>query len=392
MAERSFDVVVVGGGIYGATAALTLLRRGYAVGLIDRGPLPYPRASSTDISKVIRMDYGADEFYMRTMERALDGWRAWNEAWPRALFHEVGFLLLTRHGLAPGSFEGDSFELLVRRGHDPERFDGQELAKRFPLWAQAGFVEGYFNPEAGWAEAGEVVARLLEFSRTEGVALMESSRVDGLWTEGERVRGVETVEGRVAGERVVLAAGAWTPGLLPELEGKVWPVGQPVFHFHVDEPERFQPPRFPVWAADISRTGWYGFPALDDGTVKVANHGPGRRVGPDESREVAPDQEQRFREFLSDSLPALSQASVRDSRLCFYADSWDGDFYIGQVPGYQGLTVATGGSGHAFKFAPLLGDWIADAVEGVENPDLKRFAWRSKATRTTEEARFEVED
>lgn len=391
MAEK-FEVIVVGGGIYGATAALTLRRRGYAVGLIDRGRLPYARASSTDISKVIRMDYGADEFYMEAMERALEGWREWNEMWPRPLYHEVGFLLLTRHGLAPGTFEGDSYELLLQRGHDPQRLDQSELARRFPLWAQAGFVEGYLNPEAGWAEAGEVVSRLLELGRQEGVMLMEQSQVSRLWTEDGRVRGVETPDGRVSGERVVLSAGAWTPMLLPELEGKVWPVGQPVFHFRVDRPEQFQPPQFPVWAADISRTGWYGFPGLDDGTVKVANHGPGRRVGPDESREVAVDQEHHFREFLTASLPALAGAPVRESRLCFYADSWDGDFYIDRVPSYQGLTVATGGSGHAFKFAPLLGDWIADVVQGVENPDLRRFAWRSKASRTTEDARFEVEE
>jgi glycine/D-amino acid oxidase-like deaminating enzyme len=57
------------------------------------------------------------------------------------------------------------------------------------------------------------------------------------------------------------------------------------------------------------------------------------------------------------------------------------------VPGRSGLVVASGGSGHAFKFAPLLGDWIADAVEGVGNPDLARFAWRQPARRKTEEAR-----
>ncbi len=385
-----FDVLVVGGGIYGGTSALALRRRGYAVGLIDPGPLPAPRASSTDISKVIRMDYGADEFYMQAMERALDGWRGWNEAWPRPLYHEVGFLLLTRHGLEEGTFEGDSFELLIRRGHHPERFDGRGLAERFPAWAQAGFVEGYFNPEAGWAEAGEVVARLLELCRQEGVVIKEGSGVRSLWNDGGRVRGVETSERRMQGDHVVLSCGAWTPALLPELEGKVWPVAQPVFHFHVDLPEKFQPPQFPVWAADISRTGWYGFPALDDGTLKVANHGPGRRVGPDGARDVAADQEARFREFLSSSLPAVSGAPARASRLCFYADSWDGDFYIDQVPGYEGLTVATGGSGHAFKFAPLLGDWIADAVEGVENSDLTRFAWRSEAARTTEDARYEM--
>lgn len=389
MAERH-DVIIVGGGVFGASAGLALAGRGYDVALLDPGPLPHRRASSTDISKVIRMDYGADEFYMRTMERALEGWRAWNEAWPRPLYHEVGFLLLTREALSAGTFEGDSWALLKRRGHNPERLSQAEIAARFPAWAEAGFEDGYFNPQAGWAEAGAVVTRLIGLARKAGVSVRDGLRVEGLWTDAERVRGVETAAARLGAEHVVLSCGAWTPALLPQLEGKVWPVAQPVFHFQTEQPRHFQPPHFTVWAAEISRTGWYGFPALDDGTVKVANHGPGRRLPPDASQGASPEQERMFREFLSAALPALAGAPVLDSRLCFYADSWDGDFYIDRVPDYQGLTVATGGSGHAFKFAPLLGDWIADAVEGKQNPDLERFRWRSAADRRTEEARYEV--
>ncbi|MDX1600950.1 MAG: FAD-dependent oxidoreductase, partial [Anaerolineales bacterium] len=333
---KSDGVLIVGGGIFGATAALTLARRGRKVALVDPGQLPHPRASSTDISKVIRMDYGADEFYMATMERALRGWRAWNREWPEPLYHETGFLLLTREELSDGSFEGDSFALLEARGHQPERLDEAAIAARFPAWSEAGYVDGYFNAQAGWAQAGEVVARILESCRQEGVLLREGVHVEQLWTEGTRVRGVETSEGRIGAEQVVLAAGAWTPGLLPELEGNVWSVGQPVFHFKTDRLDVFQPPKFVIWAADISETGWYGFPALDDGTVKIANHGPGKRIAPERQEAVDPEHESRFRSFLRDSLPALADAPILDSRLCFYSDSWDGDFYIDEVPGYEG--------------------------------------------------------
>ena len=71
-------VVVAGAGVFGAAAALELAGRGYAVDLIDPGPLPHPLAASTDISKVIRMDYGPDEDYLTAMETALDRWRRWN--------------------------------------------------------------------------------------------------------------------------------------------------------------------------------------------------------------------------------------------------------------------------------------------------------------------------
>src|SRR5450631_3145056 len=106
------SAIVVGAGIFGVTAALALRRRGRAVTLLDPGPLPHPLAESTDISKVVRADYGADEDYTARMEIALDGWRRWNAAWPEALFHETGVLFICRSVMDRGGFEHESFSLL----------------------------------------------------------------------------------------------------------------------------------------------------------------------------------------------------------------------------------------------------------------------------------------
>lgn len=382
------EILVVGGGIFGAAGALELAGRGYGVLLVDRGPLPHPAASSTDISKAIRPDYGSDVFYTGLMERALDGWRAWNKSWERPLYHETGFLWLSHREMEAGSFEGDSYRVMEKRGHRPQRITPRKLAARFPAWAEGGYVDGYFSPQAGWTEAGQVVVSLLEACRKQGVILDEEQPVTGLLEEDGRVTGIRTAGGSpLQAEWVVLAAGAWIPELFPELADKVWPVGQPVIHFEVADVDRFQPPRFVPWGSDIARTGWYGFPALDDGTLKIANHGPGKRMAPTEKAEINPGQEEAFQDFLARNLPAAASAPLVDARLCFYADSWDGDFYIDRVPGRPGLVIATGGSGHAFKFAPLLGTWIADALEGRDNPDLQRFAWREKGERRTEKAR-----
>ncbi|MCA1595892.1 MAG: sarcosine oxidase, partial [Chloroflexi bacterium] len=77
------------------------------------------------------------------------------------------------------------------------------------------------------------------------------------------------------------------------------------------------------------------------------------------------------------------------TRVCLYTDTWDGHFWIAPDPDRPGLVVATGGSGHAFKFAPVLGEIIADAVEGHENASLDRFRWRPEVrpARSDEAAR-----
>src|SRR2546421_5130745 len=112
-------ILVVGAGVFGVTAAIELRRRGHAVVLVDPGPLPHPLAASTDISKVVRLEYGADEGYTALAEKAIECWRRWNrDLGP--LYHETGLLLLRRTPLSPGTLEQDSFEIVSRRVHRSE--------------------------------------------------------------------------------------------------------------------------------------------------------------------------------------------------------------------------------------------------------------------------------
>jgi glycine/D-amino acid oxidase-like deaminating enzyme len=389
MTHQPLSIIVVGGGIYGVTSALELRHRGHGVSLFDPGPLPHPNAASTDITKVIRMDYGADEFYMELMEEALPIWDAWNRDWPEPLYHETGFVIMGREPLRPGTFEGDSFALLTKRGHYAVQLDAAGLKRLFPAWAAERYTEGYFNPRAGWAASGKVVARLLQIARAAGVTLREGMQFARLSTDDARVTGIVTAAGEQhRADFVLVAAGAWTPTLLPWLSGVMWATGQPVLHFRPADPTPFQAPRFVVWSADIANTGWYGFPALADGTWKIANHGPGRRVHPDEPRTIALGDEAKFRTFLRETFPAMADAPLIGSRLCLYCDSWDGNFYIDHDPERPGLVVAAGDSGHAFKFAPVLGRIVADVLEQKPNRYASRFAWRARGRLKNEEARF----
>lgn len=389
MSESKESVVVVGAGVFGTSAALELVRRGHPVTLLDPGPIPHVLAASTDISKALRMDYGADEFYMELMEAAFETWDRWNAGWGTRLFHQTGMLFLSAEAMASGGFEYDSYQLLVKRGLPAEVLNGDQIAQRFPAWNRDGYSEAYFNPRAGWAESGEVVARLLAKAKRLGVAVRGGITMEHLIEQDSRVVGVTTTDGQeFRADTVVVAAGSWTPTLLPELGELMWAVGQPVYHFQVADVAAYQPPNFITWSADIANSGWYGFPALNDGTLKVANHGPGKRQPADAPRVVDPQHEQRFRQFLRDSLPALADAPVVFNRLCMYCDTWDGDFWIDRDPDREGLVVAAGGSGHGFKFAPMLGPIIADVLEGVPNRFAHRFAWRARGQVKTEHARF----
>lgn len=363
-------ILVIGGGIFGVTAALELRARGQDVTLVDAGAIPNPLAESTDISKAVRMDYGADEEYVARMELSLEGWREWNARWKENLFHEDGITFLTT-SMDPGTFERASFELLRSRGHAIERLDEKAIAARFPAWAGSPMKDGYFNPYGGFVESGRVVAKLLAEARANGVIVKEHTRIASL----------DDVE---KGDAIVVAAGAWASRLVPSVPLR--DAGQPVFHLRPSDPSLFQASRFPTFGADIARTGWYGFP-FHEGVVKIANHGPGRAVHPDAMRDVPEEEERSLRAFLRSHLPMLADAPIVFRRTCIYGDTPDEHFWIARDPERPHVTVATGGSGHAFKFAPLLGRWIANATLGERDPDLEKFAWRiGKSNAIGEEA------
>ncbi len=382
------SIVIVGAGVFGLTAAWELSTRGWTVDVLDAGSVPQPLAASTDISKVVRMDYGADEFYTALAEAALAGWDAWNTRWSPPLFHDVGFLLLAGAPMRSGGFEHDSMRVLAGRGYAVERLRDDDIARRFAGWSRGKYPEGYFNPRAGWVESGNVTVRLAAEAQASGARLHTRTACSRLLEDRGRVIGVATRTGEVLrGDLVVVAAGAWTPHLLPELADVMWTTGQPVIHLDAGPSPEWRPPRFPVWAADIANTGWYGFPASADNTLKIGHHGAGRRVHPDDERTVLPSEVERCRAFLRGSLAALAEAAIKATRLCLYCDTFDGDFWIDHHPGRPGLVVAAGDSGHAFKFAPILGRLIADVVERRPNPWAHRFGWRSRTRDATEAAR-----
>ena len=384
--------IVVGAGINGVVAAIELRKRGYEVALIDPGPLPHPLAASTDISKAVRAAYGADEDYTALAEQSREIWRQWNVQFGVELYHEIGFLFLRQRSIQPGDFEYESFKLLERRGHRIERISSKQLRERYPAFNAERYPDGFLDLEAGYAESGRVVAALIQRAKSLGVELRENAKFRELDEAGDRAKGILLENGeKIAADTVVMAVGAWTPYALPFTRNFFRASGQPVFHLKPEKPELFTPERFPIFGADISTTGYYGFPLNRDGVVKIANHGCGREMSPDSpERAVTKEEENKMRQFLSDSFPGLADAPIVFTRICLYCDTHDGNFWIAPDPERPELIIAAGDCGHGFKFAPVLGEIIADAVEGKSNPLLEKFRWRPevKAGETKEAARF----
>ena len=385
--SKSTDFLVVGSGIFGVTTALSLRRRGYSITLIDPGPIPYPLAGSTDVSKVVRMEYGNNRQYMRMAIGAIEGFHRLNEQFGETLYHETGVLAASKAPMPDNEFVNSSYHMLLEEGQSPERLSDGEIARRFPAWSTGTYIDGFYNARGGYAESGRVVGKLAEQAAAEGVEVQPGQTADEILMEGNRVQGVRTREGaKFTSDHTVLAAGSWTPWLLPELHSVMTTTGHPIFHLKPKDPSLFEAPGFVVYFADTSSTGWYGFPMLREGVVKVSRHGVGVTLHPEhDERKVYDEDFAQLQIFLEDTFPALLDAEITYTRRCVYNDTLDEHFWIDHHPESEGLSVATGGSGHGFKFGPVLGDLIADVVEGRPNEWADLFRWRELSPGTTGE-------
>ncbi|PRX54927.1 NAD(P)/FAD-dependent oxidoreductase [Flagellimonas meridianipacifica] len=395
---KKYDVLVIGGGIYGITAAVELAKRKYKVGLINPDTIPHHMAASTDVTKAVRMEYGSDWEYFRMVEKSIEKWKEWNDFFGEKLYHEVGFLMLCKEAIESENhtFEKYSYQHLLEAGYKPDRLNATEIKKRFPSVNADEYIDANFNASAGYADAALTVEKLATYSRTLGVVIHEGQTADSFQIENGVLSAVKTKEGETfhCGHALV-AAGAHTPMLLPELQPYMRSTGHPVFWLKPKNPDNFVPPRFSVFTADISNSGWYGFPFLEKwGIVKIAKHSNGVGIHPDnDDRQITDDEVKDMRSFVKQTFPELWDAPLVFTRRCLYIDTLDGHFWIDRHPEIQGLSVSSGGSGHGLKMAPILGAMVADIIEGKSHEFSKRYRWRHLTADTSqvEEARYVID-
>ncbi|RLD22489.1 MAG: sarcosine oxidase [Bacteroidetes bacterium] len=375
------DFTIIGAGIFGLTSAIELRNRGHSVKVISPGSIPHPLAASDDISKIVRMEYGRDTFYMEAVDQSIDIWHDWNLEFGTVVYHETGFVLLSSQSMEEPSqdYELSSFNQLISHGHTPERLDADEIAKRFPAFESGRYTDGFFHARAGYAESGRVVSLLKDKAVELGIEIAEGIEISGLISEDAQVTHLVTSNAiHIPIGHCIIAAGAATLNILPEMRDYLVSTGHPVFHVKPEFEADFTGEKFPVFAADISNSGWYGFPLHQKaGVVKIANHGIGIHVDPQkDSRILRQGDIDKFRLFISASIPTLATAPIVYTRRCLYSDTRDGHFWIDKHSDFNNLTIAAGGSGHGFKMAPLLGKWICAAAEGRRDDVPERFRWR----------------
>jgi len=165
--EKTYDVAVIGAGVFGAWTAWHLVQRGKRAALIEAVGPAHTRASSGGETRIIRMGYGSDELYTRWSLRSLAQWKEFSANRNDHLFHETGVLWMAGED---DSRLRETSAVLKRYGVNYHEMDSAELGKRYTQIGLTGVKRAILEPESGVLMARRAVAAAVEDAVRNGAA------------------------------------------------------------------------------------------------------------------------------------------------------------------------------------------------------------------------------
>ena len=378
--DQTYDVAVIGAGVFGAWTAYQLRRAGNTVLLVDAYGPGNSRSSSGGESRMIRMGYGPDQIYTRMAQRSLVLWQDLLGSFP-GLLQTSGILWLARENDA---YCEATLETLMQLQVRCERLDRDELAARYPQLKFESVAWGILEPDSGVLLARRAVQAVVARARKSGVTYLEEAvlPMDQKDAIGNvRLDRVATVSGReIFADQFIFACGPWLPKLFPALlADRIYVTRQEVFFFGVPAgSDVFDPTHMPAWIDFTNLI--YGLPNLESRGFKVAIDAHGAQFDPDTGeRIVSREGLAAVRALLRQRVPLLAEAPVTETRVCQYENTSSGDFLIDRHPGFANVWLVGGGSGHGFKHGPAVGEAVTTLVSGTGKIE-PRFSLTTKET------------
>ena len=365
---RRYDAIVVGAGTMGSAAAFHLARRGQRVLGLEQFGLVHDRGSMHGQTRIIRLAYHEQPGYVSLLRRAYDLWRELEVRTDTRLLELVGSLAVGPEG--GGVIRG---ALLTCRAHaiDHELLTARDLTARYPAYQPPAGDVALLQPEGGLLWAERCVQAHIDAARAEGAELHAEERVLD-WTGRPGGVSVRTDRGTYEADRLVVCPGAWAGDLARLPAGLLVPTRQVVAWFETLQPRLFEPERFPVFVIETEGRDHYGFPEYESSGFKVGrmNH-PGGPADPDAlDREASAEEVEVLRSFVADWFPAGAGRTLETS-VCMFTNTADRHFVLDFHPDEPNVVIGSACSGHGFKFAPVVGEILADlAIDGATRHEI----------------------
>ena len=368
---RTADVVVIGGGVHGASIACALARRGAGrVVLVER---KFLASGPTGRSSALVRRFYAMDFLTRTGNASATTFQRWTDVIGGGDpgFRQVGVLWLG--GVDTVEHLRTNAARARELGAQVETVAPDDIRKLVPQISVHDVVGGVYEPASGYADPSSTTQALVARARELGATIVQYVPVTAIRTSGSAVTGVDTAEGAISTDRVVVAAGLWADRLLAPLgiDVPVTPKRHQMCFFR-------RPPGFASHPAILDRPhGTYMRPETGNLTI----HGLGTYndvVDPDDYNEGADAGEiLRNAELIARRFPIMEHGLSMGGYSGVYDTTPDHEPILGAVAEIAGLYVDFGWSGHGFKHSPAIGEIMAELiVDGrTKDWDLAPFRW-----------------
>jgi monomeric sarcosine oxidase len=368
-----FDVIVMGGGIMGASTALALLREGKKVLLLEQFEPGHIKGSSHGDGRVVRFNY-TEGIYVEMAKLAYPAWER--------LSQDAGQQLLLKTGLMEYGPKGrreihESVTQLELHNVPFESLSHAEAAKRFPQYRLKENCEYIYQPEGAVARATPAVLANWQLFRAGGGTAVTGQRISSIELSAERVKvGSKTGQSWEAAS-LVATTGSWSGDMVAAM-GISLPLSPTQETLAYFAPKDGAPSHrvgdMPVMIDyHNAENPFYCLPIVEVGGVKLGWHHTGKVIHPDDARETPEPILEGMREWISQTFPYLHPREIEVVG-CLYTNTPDYHFILDKHPAYENVAIGAGFSGHGFKFGPVIGDILAKLVLGQQPPlDLDTF-------------------
>jgi sarcosine oxidase, subunit beta len=352
--ERTADIIIVGGGIIGASIAFSLARKNVkGVVLLEKGMLG--EGSTAKCVGGIRTQFSTEVNILFSLQ-SLKTWESFQEISGVDLgFKRIGYLFLATMESEWKVFLANA-QLLKNFGVPVELLSPQEIQYRWPYLKADDLQGGSFSPQDGFAGPYEAMTGFIQTARKGGVKIFEGIEVIRILHEKGKITGVQTTQGEIAAPVVVNAAGPYAEeiGKMAGIEVPVKPFRRQIFF---TAPFPWIPDPIPL-VIDFHR-GWY-FRREGRGLLLSGpkDDFPSHNVNVDYDAMVEVAENSIFR------VPIMEKAEINNGWAGSYEISPDNHAILGEVPEIRGLFLANGFSGHGFQHSPAAGQVVADLIVG----------------------------
>lgn len=368
---RTTGVVIVGGGVMGASAAYHLAARGVKdIVLLEREQF-FGQGATGRCAGGVRHQFGTEINIRLSIESLamLDGFK--DELGQDVNFRKCGYLFVLTDEADVAAFR-QSVELQHQLGVPTDWLSGDEVRRRLPLMRLDDALAGTFYRGDGLVDPDGVVSGYLNAARRKGVQLFNNVNVTGIRVRGGRVEGVDTSQGPVDTPLLLNAAGPWA-ALVGQMAGVGIPVEPVRRQWFTTTPLPDLPPDFP-FVLDFAQS------------LYLHREGEGLLIGmsnqeqaPGFDQDVDEDFELVNAEAAIRRMPLIEKAARASHWAGLYEVTPDAHPIFGRTP-VEGFFVVTGFSGHGFMHGPVSGRLMAELiVDGkfstldVSMLDLDRF-------------------